>query len=485
MYRIWEHPDTKVPDRPPVCIVTCSWYPQIRLKALACPDVSVDEFICGLQLPDAAYRILTGNRPTNIYIGNECRILDGYGEHKAKPLRHVAIALRLVTEMGKCTLLFPDQYLNLRDDTTLAELVCCETIAPTTRKVHTRLVDDRPLLDAEERQFLATQHPNSQWLWSSTLAPLLRQPSLPEKTARPLPPWKPPQKLEWIKYSTKQRRRRKHMELGDGPTADALVETSKTQEHVLTDESREVGKRERPRERNALEPTEGPSVEVDAIAQPLDEPQTEKTSLNGNNETHDQENHPRKRARIESVSNEPKVGEDIPNVDDASTDDGRSPLGKAVTELGSIIKSLTNASPGSIKSPLKQAIAKLGGNIDMLKKTSNMATGSQHDAITQLDDHIQHLKTLSDGIDEEAADLVGEGEDTPLAKNLFRQHDAVSLSTTTNELGPNEMISKNQAVPEVSPPLVSDAEPSEDDEERPRMEKSSAPGSSPTCVARA
>ncbi|KAI2489715.1 hypothetical protein MHU86_24882 [Fragilaria crotonensis] len=97
----------------------------------------------------------------------------------------------------------------------------------------------------------------------------------------------------------------------------------------------------------------------------------------------------------------------------------------------------------------------------MLKKTSNMDTGSQHDAITQLDDHIQHLKTLSDGIDEEAADLVGEGEDTPLAKNLFRQHDAVSLSTTTNELGPNEMISKNQAVPEVSPPLVSDAEPSE------------------------
>ena len=471
MYRIWEPPDTKVPDRPPVCIITCSWYPQIRLKALACPDVSVDEFICGLQLPDAVYRILTGNRPTNIYIGNECRMLDGYGEHKSKPRRHVAVALRLVTEMGKCTLLFPNQYLNLRHDT-LAELVCCETIAPTIRKIRFRIVDDRPLLDAEEQQFLATQHPNSQWLWSSSLPPFFRQPPLSEQAERTLPPWKPPQKLEWINHSIQQhqqqRRRRRqqqqqHAQLRHDPAADVSAETSKIREEVFTDE---LGKRERTFERNAFERIQGPKriedpiVDVGTVGQPLDESQTDKPSLNENSETRDPENIPHKRARIESGCNNPEAGEVIPNSDDASSDNDRSPLGKAVTELGSIIKSLTNASPGNIRSPPKQAITKLGGNLDMLKKTSNMDTGSQRDAMTQLDDDTQHLKTLSDGIDEQTAELAGGGEETTITKNLCRQPEAVTLSIKSNDMGANGMVSKNQGpAPEALPPLVSDAEP--------------------------
>lgn len=467
MYRIWEHPDTKVPDRPPVCVIACSWYPEIRLKALACPDdVSVDGFLCGLQLPDALYRVLTGNRPTKVYIGNECRILDGLGEHKTKPLRHVAIALRLVTEKGKCTLLFPDQYLRIREDT-LVELACCETITSTQREVRIRLVEDRPLLDDEEKRFLATQHANSQWLWTSSLAPLPRRP-LSEDSERPLPPWKPPRTLEWVKHVRLRQRKQQPQppqfaELGQVAAADDSMEPLKISDEIHTEKYRQVSKRDWALEGNTPERPKAPTridrhvFAVGGIEQSLDERQTEHASCEIEELIHDPEKHLHKRPRIESTPNKLKTPEDKSILHDEASQNGHSPLRKAVSELGNIINSLTKASPGDIKSPLREAITNLGHNIDMLKNSSNMDKRSQRDAISQLGDHIQHLKALSDDIVEQTADFPGTEKDNSIMKNLFHRHDTSVLPMNSTDIAPDTMVAKSQAVADL-PALDSDAQ---------------------------
>lgn len=431
MVRLWEHTDAKMADRPPVCVIACAWYPPIRMRALAYPDTTVNNFLCSLHLPDVLYRVLTGNRPTRIYIGNECRIVDGYGEHRSSkaPARHITISLRLVTHKGKCTLLCPDQPLNLKSDA-LAELVCCETIMPTTTREIRLSIPDRNMSENEERAFSELQRANYQWLWSRALEPpvTLTQPS--GEDLRPLPPWKR-NKFEWVETLKRLR---------DSKTMASMGHLSSNVECVASARNGVrkqpiVAKRQRTVESSTLEGfTERRVNHIHESTQPnvLDEPHLNVPVI----ETSDIASTPKKpmddRPQTECVGGM-SVGEDTPVHDGLG-----SPLGKAVSDLDVIIETFKSASPDDMGSPLKKAISRLAGNIETLASASKNDSNGLNDAISHLGDNIEHLRTLTNSMSSNHAD---KGKDKnvkdndPGVTNLALQSSETDFPSHVNHSG--------------------------------------------------
>ena len=421
-----------MPDRPPVCVIACAWYPPIQLRALAYPDTTVNAFLCGLQLPDVLYRVLTGNRPTRIYIGNECRLLDGCGEHrssKAHP-RHVTVSLRLVTQKGKCTLLCPDQPLTLRSDA-LAELVCCETITSTTTREIRVSMADRALSDDEEQAFLELQRANHQWVWSRTLEPPRALPQPHREDLPPLPPWKQ-HTFEWVE-SLKRLRDSKmnesigHVSSNEGCAAASDRNAVREQTRAATCQ-RTVGI-------NTLEGSKERQVKhVHDSKEPndIDEPQIAPHAIVANDVASTPNKPTDHQAQFECGSGK---GETTADEDKPVHDDLGSPLGKAVSELGVIIETFKSASPDNMGSPLKKAISRLGGNIETLKSASKNGNNDLLDAISHLGDNIEQLRELSSSIFSHAdkrKERRVEDSDSCVT-NLALQSSGVNLPSHSNE----------------------------------------------------
>jgi len=145
------------------CYVISAWLPGNIIKTTVLSGLTVESFLRSLHIPETWYYGLTGNRPTRIFVGGECRVLRR--GKASSPFQNVSICLRSITNENKYVIL-PNNFPMDSMKHAFVELVCSQTSLFSRRKVDLNLCD-RQLQTDEKLAFSKVQKYGRKWLKSA------------------------------------------------------------------------------------------------------------------------------------------------------------------------------------------------------------------------------------------------------------------------------------------------------------------------------